>query len=166
MKAIGVDARRYVWCRSRALWIVGLPTHLHLEDLRGAQQAGQGGLLRFIARRIGEACAVAINQAVNYDRAASSPAMRSSWALDQLQEHELRQPCWELIRGVEETSDDEIVRRCESLIDQVYAIVGEIPNILTPEGQFPALSLVREWGKLLDTVGERVPPPYSWKHPS
>jgi uncharacterized protein YbaR (Trm112 family) len=166
VKPINVDARRYAWCRSRALWMIGLPTHLHLEDLHGAQQAGQGGLLRFVARCIGEACAVALNRAVNYDRAVSSPAMRGSWALERLREHELWQPCWELIRGIDNASDQEIVDRCDSLMAQVYPIVGEIPNILTPEGQFPAIAMVRDWSKLLNAVGEQATPPYNWKRRS
>ena len=166
MKAIEVDARRYAWGRSRALWIIGLPTRLHLEDVHGAQQAGQSGLLRFAARCVGEACAVALNRAVNYDRAVPSPAMRASWALESLRDHALWQPCWELICGIDDASDQEIVGRCDSLMAQVYPIVGEIPDVLTPEGQFPAIAMVRDWSKLLSTVGEQATPPYKWKRRS
>jgi hypothetical protein len=164
MRAIDVDPRRYAWCRSRALWIIGFPTNLFLEDLHGAQQGGQDGLLRHVARRIGENCAVALNQAVNYDRATPSAAMRSSWALERLQGHELWQPCWELIRGVDDACNNEIVERCDSLIVEVQKTVGSVPNVLTPAGQFPAIAMVRDWGKLLEAVGESAPRPYKYKN--
>lgn len=166
MKTIDVDARRYAWCRSHALWIIGMPARTFLEDVHGAQRAGQDGLLRFAARMIGDACAVALNLALNYDRPIPSPAMRSSWALKRLQGHELWQSCWELIRGVDDASNEEIVERCDSLMIQVCAIVGEMPNILTPEGHYPAIAMARDWIKLLDAVGEQAPLPYNWTLPT
>lgn len=166
MKTIDVDARRYAWCRSHALWIIGMPARTLLEDVHGAQRAGQDGLLRFAARMIGDACAVALNLALNYDRPIPSPAMRSSWALEQLQGHELWQPCWELIRGVDDASNEEIVERCDSLMTQVCAVVGEMPNILTPEGHYPAIAMARDWIKLLDAVDEQAPLPYNWTLPT
>lgn len=166
MRTIDVDARRYAWCRSRALWIIGMPARIHLEDAHGALEAGQDGLLRFVARRIGDACATSLNLAVNYDRPIPPYAMRSSWALERLQGHELWQPCWELIRGIDDASNEEIVERCESLIRRVFVIVGEIPNILTPEGHYPAIAMARDWSKLLDAVGEEAPLPYNWTLPT
>ena len=166
MKVIDVDARRYAWCRSHALWIVGMPALTFLEDVHGAQRAGQDGLLRYAARMIGDACAVALNLALNYERPIPSPAMRSSWALERLQGHELWQPCWELIRGVDDASTEEIVERCDSLIAQVRAIVGEMPNILTSEGYFPAIAMARDWLKLMDAVGEQGPLPNEWTRPT
>lgn len=166
MKAIDVDARRYAWCRGHALWIVGMPTHIFLEDIQGAQRAGQDGLLHYAARMIGDACAVALNVALNYERPIPSAAMRSSWALERLQGHELWQPCWELIRGVEDASAEEMVERCERLIDQVCGVVGEMPNILTPEGHYPAIAMARDWIKLMDAVGEQAPLPYNWTLPT
>src|SRR6478609_6699439 len=141
MKTIEVDARRYAWCRSRALWLIGLPMRLHLEDVHGAQQAGQDGLLRFAARRVGDSCALALNLVLNYDRTIPDYAMRSSWAIERLQGHELCQPCWDLIRGVEVASSEEIVDRCDFLVARVCAIIGEAPNILTPEGHYPAIAM-------------------------
>ena len=166
MKTIDTDARRYAWCRSHALWIIGMPALTFLEDVHGAQQAGQDGLLRYAARMIGDACAVSLNVALNYGRPIPSPAMRSSWALERLQGHELWQPCWELIRGVDDVPAEEIVERCDSLIAQVCAIVGEMPNILTPEGYYPAIAMAREWLKLMTAVGEEGPLPTDWTQPS
>jgi hypothetical protein len=166
MKTIDVDARRYAWCRSHALWIIGMPARIYLEDAHGALRAGQDGLLRFAARRIGDACAVALNLAVNYDRPIPSPGMRSSWALERLRGHELRQPCWEMIRGIDNVPAEVIVERCDNLIAQVCAVVGEMPNILTPEGHYPAIAMARDWIKLLDAVGEPAPVPYNWTLPT
>jgi hypothetical protein len=165
MRTIDVDARRYAWCRSRALWIIGMPVRSYMEDMRGAQQAGQENLMVFTARRIGEACAVALCVALNYARPIPSPAMRSSWALEQLQGHELWQPCWELIRGVDAGPAEELVELCDTLVTRVYEIVGEMPNILTPDGYFPAIAMARDWIKLLDAVGEEAPLPYNWTLP-
>jgi hypothetical protein len=165
MRTMNVDARRYAWCRSRALWIIGLPVRIYMEDARGALQAGQDSLVQFSARRIGEACAVALNMVQNYARPMPPPAMRASWALEQLQGHMLREPCWELIRGIDEPPDV-VVQRCEDLIAAVYEIVGEMPNILTPDGYFPAIAMAREWIKLMDAVGEEAPMPYNWSLPT
>lgn len=166
MRASKIDARRYAWCRSQALWVIGMPAHTFLEDVHGAKEADQDGLLRYAARMIGEACAVALNLALNYGRPVPSPAMRSSWALEQLQGHELWQPCWDLIRGAEVDSAQEIVERCDRLIAEVHAILGEIPNILTPEGYYPAIGMARDWIKLMETVGEESPLPLEWMQSS
>lgn len=160
MKAIETDARRYAWCKSRALWIMGVSAPTFLEDVHGAQQAGQEALLRFAARMIGDGCAVALNVALNRGRPIPDPAMRCSWALEGLQGHELWQPCWELIRGVNDVPGEEIVERCEKLIAEVCAVVGEMPNPLVPEGHYPAIALARDWTKLIDMVGEEPLMPY------
>jgi hypothetical protein len=166
VKAIEADARRYAWCRSHALWIIGLTTRGFLEDAHGAQQAGQEALLRFAARMIGDTCAVAVNVALNRDRPIPDPAMRSSWALERLQGHELWQPCWELIRGIDDVPAEAIVERCETLTTKSLAIVGEMPNPIAPEGHFPAIALARDWIKLMDVIGEESPMPYDWTRPT
>jgi hypothetical protein len=165
MKAIEIDARRYAWCRGHALWIVGMPTQTYVEDLHGAHEAGQAGLLRYAARMIGDTCAIALNLALNYDRPIPSRAMRISWALERLRGHELCEPCWELIRGLDNESSAEIVERCDRLVAEVRAIVGEMPNILTPEGYYPAIAMARDWLKLLEAVGEEPPMPNEWSRP-
>jgi hypothetical protein len=162
VKTIEGDARRYAWCRSHALWIIGVTTRSFLEDAHGARQAGQKSLLRFAARMIGETCAVAVNVALNRDRPIPDPTMRSSWALERLQGHELWQPCWELIRGVDDVSTEEIVERCETLVAKSCAVVGEMPNPFIPEGTFPAIAFARDWIKLMDVLGEESPMPHEW----
>lgn len=162
MKALEVDARRYAWCRSQAFWIVGLTIRSFLEDAHGAQEADQEALLSFAARMIGNACAVALNVALNHDRPIPDPHMRSSWALEGLRRHELWQPCWELIQGIDDVSGEEVVERCEELTAKVTAVVGDMPDPLTPEGYFPAIALARDWIKLMEMVGEDTPMPYDW----
>jgi hypothetical protein len=160
VKAIAADARRYAWCKSRALVTIGLTVPTFLEDVHGAQQAGQEALLRFAARMIGDACAVSLNVALNHGRPIPDAAMRGPWALERLQGHELRQPCWELIRGIDDLPAQEIVERCERLVADVRAVVGEMPNPLVPEGHYPALALARDWIKLMEMIDEEPPIPY------
>jgi hypothetical protein len=165
VKANSVDSRRYAWARGHAAWIVGMPTQTYFEDLCGAQEAGQAGLLGYAARMVGDTCAVALNLALNFDRPIPTRAMRISWALDRLEGHPLRQPCWELIRGLDEASADQVVECCRSLVEAVQEVVGEAPNILTPEGYYPAIAMARDWLKLLEAVGEETPMPSEWGRP-
>lgn len=161
MKAVQADARRYVWCRANALWTVSMARSL-VEDAQGAQQAGQDGLLRYVARTLGEACAVAVHLVLSHERPMPLPALRASWALEQLQGHELWRPCWDLIRGDGEVPGPELVSRCEDLMTRTEAVVGEVPNVLTPEGYYPAIATARTWLELMDAVGEQGFLPASW----
>jgi hypothetical protein len=166
MKAVDSDARRFAWCRSNALWVVGMPALTFLQDVHGARDADQRGLQQYAARMIGDACAVALNVGINERRPIPSPALRGAWALEGIRDHELFQSCWELIRGVDGESTDEVVERCESLISRVREIVGEMPNILTPEGHYPAIALARDWLKLMTALGEDGPLPTNWVVPT
>jgi hypothetical protein len=166
MKTIEIDARRYAWSRCHSLWIIGMSVQTFLEDVHGAQAAGQDGLLRYAARMVGDTCAAALTLALNYERPIPSRAMRTSWALERLQGHELCQPCWELIRGLDDAPAEEIVERCDDLVAAVRAIAGEMPNILTPEGYYPGIAIARDWLKLLEAVGEESPMPPAWTQPT
>jgi hypothetical protein len=165
MNSAGIDVRRYAWCRGHALWIVGMVAQGLLEDVRGAQRAGQEGLLRHSARKLGEACAVALALSVRYCRPVPVPPVRATWALRQLGDHELRVLCWELYRGVEEEPAEQVLERCEDLLAQTRGIVGEVPDVLTPQGYFPAMARARDWLKLMDAVGEESFLPTSWTTP-
>jgi hypothetical protein len=162
MKVVQTDARRYAWCRGHALWIMGMPARVFLEDLHGAQRAGQDELVRYCARAIGDACAVVLNLALFDRRPIPGPSVRSAWALEGLQGHELWEPCWRLIRGPDDEPTAAIVQRCDDLMDRVREIVGDIPDILSPDGYFPALALARDWLQLLATVGEPGFLPEDW----
>lgn len=165
MRTVDVDARRYVWCRGHALWIMGLPAQGFVEDLRGAEPAGQDGLVRYAARMLGEACAVALALTLRHSRPIPSPRVRSAWALERLEGHELWQPCWELIRGFEDEPAKAIAVRAESLFAATGKIVGEIPEVLTPEGYYPALAMARDWLKVMSHIDEEGFLPDSWTSP-
>lgn len=165
MKAIDADARRYAWARCQSLWIIGMSVQTFLEDAHGAEEAGQDGLLSYAARMVGETCAVALALALNHARPIPARAMRASWALERLEGHDLRQPCWELIRGPGDAPAAEVVGRCERLLAEVRTIAGEMPNVLTPAGFYPAVAMARDWLKLLEAVGEESPMPAGWKQP-
>lgn len=162
MRTIDVDARRYAWCRGHALWILGMPTATFVEDLHGAQEDGQEGLLRYAARAIGEGCAVVLGLVLRYDRPIPPPAVRASWALERLAGHELADDCWALIRGRDDEPASAVVQRCDRLVARVGELVGDIPDVLTSEGYFPALALARDWLKLLEAVGEEGFLPRDW----
>lgn len=139
-----------------------MTTRGYLEDARGAQLAGQDALLRFAARMIGETCAVALNVALNQERPLPGPAMRASWALERLEGHELRQLCWELIRGSDDVPAEEILERCEALVGGSAAVIGEMPDPLTPQGHIPAIALARDWIKLMELLDEESLVPPGW----
>jgi hypothetical protein len=163
MNTIDVDARRYAWCRGRVLWIMAMPVTAFEEDLQGALASGQDGLLRAVARGIGDACAVALSLILFYERPIPAPNVRVSWALERLGEHELGRECWALIAGSPaDQPAGAIAERCERVIAGVRELVGEIPNVLTPEGYFPTIHLARDWLKLLDAVGEEGFLPRDW----
>jgi hypothetical protein len=162
MRTISVDARRYAWCRGHALWILGMPTATFVEDLHGALEAEQEGLLHYVARAIGEACAAVLSLVVAYDRPIPPPSMRASWALECLAGHELADDCWALIRGTYDESPAQVALRCDRLVERTRELVGDIPDVLTAEGYFPALALARDWLKLLDAVGEEGFLPRDW----
>lgn len=166
MKTIDVDARRYAWCRGHALWMVGMPAHAFVEDAHGAEVAGQDGLVDFAARMLADICVVGLNVALNFARPIPTRPMRSSWALERLRGHELWQPCWELIRGMPDAATAEKVAACDDLITRVTQVVGDMPNVLTPEGYYPAIAMARDWLKLLEAVGESNPIPVSWAQPT
>jgi hypothetical protein len=162
MHHVAVDARRFVWCRGYALWIMGLPVRSYLEDVHGAAAAGQTGLLRYAAGMLGEACAVSLHLTLNHDCPLPGPATRASWALEGLRGHKLRGACWQLIRGVDRVSAAEVVARCEGLVTSATQVVGETPDVLSPLGYYPAIAIARDWLKLMDEfgVGGFLPP--SW----
>jgi len=163
MRAISADSRRFAWCRGNALWIMGLPVATLHEDVGGAAAEEQRGLLRHVARALGEACAVMIALAERNERPVPPPSLRAAWALERIEGHDLWEDCWALVAADDEDeSCAEVAQRCDRLLGRVREIVGEVPDPLTPGGYFPALALAREWLKLLDAVGEPGFLPKEW----
>jgi hypothetical protein len=162
MKSPGIDARRYAWAHGQALWIVGMPLAAFVEDLRGAIADGQPGLARYVARGIGEACAVVLVLMLFYERPIPHPSVRAAWALRLLEGHELHADCLTLIASPGDVPLGELAERAERLVAGVRQVTGEIPDLLTPEGYFPALALARDWLQLLGAVGEEGFLPKDW----
>lgn len=163
MKAIEVGAQRYIWCRSQAGWLMGPPAAQWIEDLDGAITAGQDGLARHVARQLAEDCAVMLALTLRFSRPLPAPNMRAAWALKRLGDDPLAAECWALIRAGEElVVDQTLLERCRRLQRDVSAVVGEVPDPLTPEGYFPALGLAREWMDLVEMVGEEGFLPGEW----
>ncbi len=163
MKRIEMDARRYAWCRSQALWLLGPPAAQWAEDLEGAVAAGQVGLARHVTRQLAEDCAVILALATGYHRPVPVAILRGAWALKQIEGHELVSECRALIDGLEDDMPlEELAERAIRLQQRVREIVGDVPDPLTPEGYFPALALTRDWMQLLDAVDEEGPLPREW----
>jgi hypothetical protein len=162
MRTIEADARRYAWSRGQAVWRVGLPIAALLEDMRGALDEGQHGLVRRNARVIGQNCAVVVNLVVRQDRPLPAPRMRASWALDRLADHPLGRRCRALLLGHRDVPAGRLVELAEQLVAEVRALVGDVPDPLAPDGYFPSLAAAREWLTLVETVGEDGFLPREW----
>lgn len=162
MRTIEVDARRYAWCRGQALWRLGLPIAALLEDMRGAVSEQQDGLARHAGRAIGQNCAVVLTLALYFERPLPPPRVRTSWALARLGDHPLAEECESLVRGDLEADAAGLLARAELLVSSVHELVGEVPDPLTPDGYFPAISATREWLELLQAVGEDNFLPREW----
>jgi hypothetical protein len=163
VKTIDVDARRYAWCRGQATWWMGLPVAALVEDMRGALSEGQDGLVRRNARVVGQSCAVVLNLVLFHERPMPVQRMRASWALDRLAGHPLGEECRLLVTGRREWSAGELLARTECLVEDVRALVGDLPDPLVPEGYFPSLATAREWLQLIEAVGEEGFLPREWK---
>ncbi|HZO06567.1 MAG TPA: DUF6031 family protein [Solirubrobacterales bacterium] len=163
MKSVDLGARRYIWCRGKAAWLMGPPAAQWLEDLRGALAAGQTGLARHVSRQLAEDCAVMLALTLTHGRPVPEPNMRAAWALERLAAEPVAADCWELIRGFDELpADEQLVERCAELQRRARELVGHVPDALSPEGYYPALGLAREWIELVSAVGEGGFLPGEW----
>jgi len=162
MRAFPSDAGRFVWCRSQAVWL-NLALVARLEDLKGAIEEGQPGLIRYSAVAIGEDCAVILALTTHNEKPLPTRKMRAAYALARIRDHELWPDCWRLVRSFDsDESDAEIRDACLRLVAATREIVGEVPDGLTHDGYFPMLALTRDWYKLLDALGEKGFFPEEW----
>ncbi|MGH2907075.1 MAG: hypothetical protein ACRDKI_09960 [Solirubrobacterales bacterium] len=157
------DIRRYSWCRGHALWIVGLPTAAALEDLRGAIGSDNPGVGWYAARTVGECCAIAADLVLNQSRPLPPAALRSAVAMERLEttDESLAKACWQLISGVD-TTLEAAYERAQALVAEIVLLTGDTPNILSPEGYFPAIAMARDWYRLMDAIGEESILPTAW----
>lgn len=162
MKSPSSGASRFAWCRSQALWL-NLALVARIEDLRGAIEAGQSGLVRYSAMAIGEDCAVILALIERNSRPLPARGMRAAWALTRIRGHALWPECWRLVRSFDSSeSDEEIGAACLRLVASTRAIAGDVPDGLTHDGYFPMLALTREWYRLLDALGQKGFFPDEW----
>lgn len=151
-----------MWCQSQAMWL-NLALVARLEDLQGAVEERQHGLVRYSAMAIGEDCAVMLAFSTHNEQPLPVRSMRAAWALSRIAEHELYPDCWRLMRSFDtDESDADIQAACEALVSATRAIFGDVPNGLTHDGYFPVLALTREWHQLLDTLGQSGFFPQEW----
>lgn len=162
MQTVDADARRYVWCRGQALWRMSIPITALAEDLRGALADGQEGLARDSARGIGQNCAVVLNLVLHHERPLPPSRMTAAWGLAPLTEHPLGADCHTLFRCPRELSVQELAVIADRVVAGVRAIVGELPDVTSPEGYFPAMALARDWLKLAEAVGVEGFLPREW----
>jgi hypothetical protein len=163
MRAHDVDARRYVWARGNALWLMGPPISQWMEDLEGAAAEGQSGLVRHVARQIGETCAAMAVLAEKREKPMPGIRCRAAWALARTEGSDVHEECLALVRGAaEDEPDEEIVDRCRRLVAVLQERVGTVPNVLSADGYYPGMALVRDWLELLTAVGEPSILPSEW----
>ncbi len=150
MRPIGSGAGQYAWCQSQLVWH-NLAMVARLEDLEGAFSADQRGLTRYSAIALGEDCAVILALAMTNQKPLPARNMRTAWALERIRAHPLHDDCWRLSRSFPiDRPNAEVREECLKLIRAVRAIVGDVPDGLTPDGYFPGIALARDWHKLLD----------------
>ena len=162
MRTFGSGAGRLAWCRSQAKWTMAAIS-ARLEDMDGAIEAGQSGLVRYSAVAVGEDCAVMLALVLRNEKPLPKRSMRATWALERIEGHALRPECLRLMRSFDASASDEELRdRCHALVAKTREVVGEVPDALTNEGYFPALKLARDWYTILGAVGEEGFFPEEW----
>lgn len=150
-----VDARRYTWCWTQAVWQLGAVLPMLAEDVTGAEEAGQAGLLRYVGRLVGEYCAGAVYLVTAYPRPLPPTAVRAPVALSRITDPELRELCAELISGPEpDFAIAELAGTCRRAIARTLEIIGPVPELISADHRHQALGQARDWLRLIDLVGE------------
>jgi hypothetical protein len=166
MEAVRQDLRRYVWCWGYVLYRVGILIPSYLEDADGALAAGQMSVAVRACRELADECCLAWLLASEHVRPLPPPQFRAPMSRIAVPE-ELRADADRLFRGAS-PDDREQVSRLVSAAHRLAAataalVGGDFPNILTPEGYFPALKLGGEWLRLAEKISEQDFLPDHWK---
>jgi hypothetical protein len=166
MLIIRQDLRRYVWCWGQILYRAGILIPSYLEDADGAQAAGQLDVAVRACRDLAEECGLAWLLASDYVRPLPPAPFRASLSRPAIPEH-LRASFDDLMRGIDPRDGKrvgQIVAAAHRIAAETQALIGRsVPNILTPEGYFPALKLGAEWLRVADQVSEEDFLPEHWK---
>lgn len=166
MLIVRQDLRRYVWCWGQVLYRAGILIPSHLEDVEGAYDAGQFDVVVRACRDLAEECGLAWLLAGEYVRPLPPAPFRPALCRPAIPE-DLRADFDDLVRGADPGDGKriaEIVASGHRMAAQTQALIGSnLPNILTPDGYFPALKLGAEWLRIADQVSEEDFLPEHWK---
>lgn len=149
----GVDARRYVWCHSQAVWTLGALLPMLREDVDGAEADHQPRLLRYVARLIVEYCATAVYLVEQHPRPLPPTSVRAVVALQAMRDSPLRASLLRILHG---PGDDiaALAGLCRQVIDRTIEIIGPVPDLIDPAKRVQALGHARDWITLIERIGD------------
>jgi hypothetical protein len=148
------------------IYRLGVLVFSYQEDIHGAVAAGQLDVAVRACRDVAEECALIWLLAAEHVRplpeaAHRAAAARNATSLDARADVDL------LLRGVDPNDSagvEQLVSAAERLISRTKALLGkDVPNILTPEGYFPALKFGADWIRLVNQLNEEDFLPEHWK---
>jgi hypothetical protein len=149
----GVDARRYAWCRTQAVWSFGVVLPMLAEDVDGAQSAGQLGLLHYVARLIAEYCATALYLVQAFPRPLPPTSVRAIVAIRAVPDDSLRALFEDLI--YDQGSQPHILaERCRQAISRTITIIGPVPQLIDRGERHRAVGHARDWLSFITQIGE------------
>lgn len=165
MKIIEHDLRRYVWSWGQVLYRLGILIPSYVEDADGAFEAAQLHVAVRACRDLGEECAVTWLLAKTSIRPLPPLEYRLPMAIEAVPA-EMKPDVLTLISGVRPVSPETVGALVETghrAADSAKSLIGSIPNILSPEGYFPALKIGGDWLRLAEQVSEEDFLPHHWK---
>jgi hypothetical protein len=148
-----LDARRYAWCRSQAVWSFGALLPMLAEDVEGADKTRQPGLLLYVSRLVTEYCAIAVYLVEAYPRPLPPTGVRAVVALRSVQDPALRSVLADLLCD-SGTDPHVLADRCLRAIARTIEIIGPVPELIDQEQRHRALGQARDWLSLISLVGE------------
>ncbi|NSC25221.1 hypothetical protein FM076_30355 [Streptomyces albus subsp. chlorinus] len=149
----GVDARRYTWCWSQAVWSFGAVLPMLAEDVDGAEADEQPGLLEYVCRLVGEYCAVAVHLVTAHPRPLPPTAVRAVTAVASVPDARLREVLTDLLYGTP-AETDQLAPLAREAVRRTQDILGPVPVLIGEHDRVRALAQARDWVRLIELVGE------------
>jgi len=149
----GVDVRRYAWCYSQAVWSFGVVLPMLAEDIDGAQRAGQGHLLTYVARLVAEYCATAIYLVRAFPRPLPPTSVRAVVAIRAIKDDSLRALIQDLIFD-QGSEPDATADMCRQAISRTISIIGPVPELIDRDERHRAIGHARYWLSFIAQIGE------------
>jgi hypothetical protein len=153
MRRLTTDARGFAFSGSQASWRLGFQCWGHLEDVQGALEADQVSTAVLAARGLVEHAAVVITLGVDEVHRLPPRWVRAAAALDRIDDESLRQDVALMLFGQIDADATSLRSTCERVFAAAVDAVPGTPNLLSPEGFFPAVKLAGEWLRVLEAVG-------------